>query len=250
MENITVDAVVARVTTRLGGSQTDVELVKDDILEGIVSAVEVYNQYRPREMRTTLPNASGNGVYYINRTGLIGVKGVDTASRLPASTDYMFDPFLNYVSRPDYAPSLAMLQMQYAKSLQKIAGTDLAWYGQWEQDRNNGQNKVFALYIRMPPGNDIACGFTYTFAVTADDHPQTGLSWIKKTDHDWFINFVEAKAKQILGPIRDKFSGIPDVNGGQSPNNGATITEQGRQDEERLTAVIKGRRKPLPPKVF
>jgi len=239
---LTVASVYEHVRSMLGEPVVDVEVLESHYEAALRQAVRVYNRYLPREAVAPLTVSSAVKKYLVSHVNLLGVTDVQFVRDVPVTGSV--DPF-TYWRRSDQfvgGMSFGELDQQFhsAEDASRILSVDPDWKGQWEQDGS------YYLYISVPEGRTFLCSYTYLWAVSPDDTAGTGLSAIPETDTDWLLDFTTARVKQVLGRVLRKHGGVPMPDGGSESTDGSDLSQEGREDEQRLTDEIRRRsRRPL-----
>lgn len=253
-DSLTVTRLKTQTVIRLGGSSADVELIDNDLQECINAATMAYSRIRPREYATVITGSvQGSNTLRVRRPGLINIirlSAVNARVNIPGPPDPFLRLWRPNLAFADFTLALANAQEIYYTQAQRTLNSDLWWRGQWEASPDNPQEQDYVLYYRVEDPSVTTIGCVYTFTYAPDDNRENGLCWIPRTDHDWFFDYTEARAKTILGRILRKFGGIPDTSGGVQPNDGEALVQEGRADLERLEGQLKRRRGPAVPLLF
>lgn len=240
--------IIDEVRTLLGASFVDVELSDEDIAKCGERAMRTYNRYRPQWSQDKLDVVAGVRKYHVDKPGIQGILDVDIFSDRNEFGE-PFDPFVlsEKTGLGSYHDSYGSIdqRLHYLEDAKEVSSSESEWTQQWEVDPEDHTRKLF-LYLRVQEGRPVKVGYLYSWHLTYSDTEATGLSWVPESDVDWFMDFTAAQAKQILGRQRGKFGGIVTA-GGVNQNDGESTLSEGREDAERLTEVLKRRRRPLPP---
>ncbi len=130
-------------------------------------------------------------------------------------------------------------QLDYLKTAKRIASAEPEWKQIWES------NQLF-LYLDITRQPTLA-SMTYTWHVTPNDDPATGVGLIPDGDTDWIHDYILAMSKTIVGRKRGKFGGIANPEGADDATDSEGLISEGREDMERLQEEILKRRRPLLP---
>ena len=133
-------------------------------------------------------------------------------------------------------------QYQYLEQARRISSSEFEWHAQWARDGN-----YYIYYEAAESYSHLT--YEYLWHITPDDNADTGLSWIPAQHTDWIVDYVTARAKQILGRQLRKFGGITNPEGGVDQTDGEQLIQEGREDERELKEQIKLRRPPIPPMI-
>jgi hypothetical protein len=242
---LTVAEITSETETSLGGGNINVELKAADYTKAIKDALRVYNRYRPQRSVYSLAVTPATKKYLIDQTNVQGVINVSLLpSSPPAGVVDVFDYGRTGLSIAGDMPSEINQQLGYQEDTRKIMSTDPDWKASWE-----GSSYYLYIDIRVP----CDCTVTYIWHLsTADadlDDSSVGLPMVRDSDVEWFLAFVLAKCKQILGRVLRKFGGVATSDGGTDQVDGDTLTAEGKEEEANLMITIKKRRATLPPTV-
>lgn len=249
---LTLDQIQDAVTSRLGGSGVDIEIDNNDVLACLQDAIRLYNRCRPqRDIRAlpVTPTQKRYGPLDVTYKGLRGVVACEFVQ--PGIQANAIDPFNTYGQVTNSTLGMGASgsdiidveqQLEYLETARNIGSSETEWKGMWDR-----VDKHYYLFISISTPQQ--CSITYTWHVTPDDDPDTGMSFIPDGDTDWIINFTIAKAKQLLGRIRVKHGGIVNPDGATNEVDGAAMLSEGRDDEKDLKLEIEARRRPLLPEI-
>jgi hypothetical protein len=251
--SLTRAKILDEVTTMLGGSTVDVELIEKDVEKCVRDALRQYNHNLPMRSRKAIPVTATQKRYVIAHPGLEGVTEVEfvDASQVNAGT---IDPFTvigqnaaqSMLAAPGTTYGAVEQMLAASEDYRKIASAEPEWYGQWEFTNPAGE---YALYIDLPSSGTFYVAYTYAWHISPDENPGTGLQIVPNEDVDWVLEYVLCRAKQILGRKRGKFQGITNPDGGSDPTDSNELIAEGREDQVRLEEVMLKRRRPLLPVV-
>ena len=240
---MTLADVRAEINTRLGYSGVAVELCDADYTSVLTNAIRQINRNVPMRGRSALVVSESVKKYRIDdkHPGLRGVTSVQFVdNRLLAHSIDPFDPWYNdrFFGVGGDTIGEYVQTLQYMEMSREVTGADPDWTPGWE-------GREFYLYIDIH--RPMNCMYIYTWGVTPDDDPDTGIQLLPEGVIDWVLDYATASAKIILARIRDKFRGVPQPDGNVLETDASTILEEGREDQTRLMEDIKKRRRPLPP---
>lgn len=250
---LTLARIREEVETILGGSQISVELTQQDYTKAIMDATRVYNRNVPRWNFATLPVTAAQKKYLITQPGLLGVVAVDFVGngiQFGASTE--FGPPFSNVSPTGLGIAGSTFgevdnALHYAKRSAQVASAEPEWVGQWEGNGNGTAS--YYLYVSVPSIGTAYCSYTFSWAVTPDDDPVTGLWNIPDADTDWFMNYTACRCKIILARVLGKYKGLPSSTEGAEEIDWEELREDAKEEMIALTEQIQSRRRPLVPQI-
>lgn len=242
--HLTLEYVIDEVRTNLGSSGIEVEVEESDIQKGLIQALRAFNRNTPRRTKTKIAVTQAQKKYAITHPGLLGITHVEFVDPIVADKGTL-DPFDPYsvihdtglltggetVGQYDQA-------LQYQEQFRNVTSAENEWFVQWEDEQ-------YYLYIDIR--RHMYCSYTYTWKVTPDDSPATGLRHVGEGEIGWICDYTTARAKLILYRIRGKFQGITGPDGGEQPIDWSELRDEGREDTKDLTEEIEKRRRPLEP---
>lgn len=266
--DLTLARIKEEVEIRLGASGITVELQDPDFRKSLVSALRLYNRSRPFVGNAALAVTHAQRKYGPIDTlhpGFQGVRKLDfqTLVTEPAGPTIV-DPFNPNIigvagtlgagcNQGDTYGQIDQ-RLKYAEDANRVASADKDWQGMWERVEEGGEwVDRYYLYVYAPPITPLRCYYQWTgHYVLETPNPVPAVGFLPMTsipdgDTDWFFDFVEARAKQILARVRGKYDGIANPDGATDTVDWSQLLDEGRTDEERLTEAIKARRRPLPP---
>jgi hypothetical protein len=251
---LTLANIRAEVETILGGSQITVELKQQDYTKALVDATRVYNRNVPRWNSATLPVTAAQKKYLIvqpNLIGIISVEFVGTGIQFGASTE--FGPPFSNVSPTGLGIAGSTFgevdnALHYAKRSAQVASAEPEW--QYYFEGNGDGTGSHYLYVSVPSTGTSYCSYTYSWRVSPDDDPVTGMWNIPDADTDWFMNYVACRCKLILARVLGKYHGIPGAGeGGAEEIDWEQLRDDAKEEMQTLTEQIQSRRRPLPPQI-
>lgn len=237
------------VATLLGTCGVEIELSADTYKSLLRQTILLLTRSRPCRHQFTVPVSNSQKKYgpynHTTHPGFKGVVAVQFVSDTVADRVDPFDTFNNIRSQTLQVADGSTfgdidLQLTSRKQARAIASTETEWKGQWERDGN------YYLYISTG-GQTLQCSVTYTWNMTADDDPATGLRWVDADDVGWVIEYGTALAKQVLSRVRGKHQGVIGPDGNVLSLDHIELASEGREDAERLRIEIENRRRPLSP---
>lgn len=251
--SLTKPKILEEVKAILGGSSVEVELIENDVEKCVRDALRVFNHNLPMRSRRAIPVTSGQKRYVISHPTLEGVTEVEfvSAQAVGASVDPFSTVGQVIVGSVLAAPGTeygSILQTQFAQEdARKLMSAEPEWYGQWEFHTTVPE---YALYVDIPT-TSVSYNVAYTFAwhLTPDNVAGTGMQLAPNEDTDWIMEYILARAKQILSRKLGKFQGITNPDGATDPTDAETMRAEGREDQLRLDESILKRRRPLLPVV-
>jgi hypothetical protein len=250
---LTVKEIGEEVRTLLGSSGVDVEVGEKDILEGIKQALRLYNRRRPVRRRVALAVTSAQKKYEIDHPELLGIVDADFLTR-QHEIDDPFDPFFN-TRVAGLRTGLTLTgdtfgeydqKLQYIEQARRIASSEPEWFAQWEEDPADVNLSKYFIYVDISTF-PTQMSYTYTFRVTPDNAPSTGMQFIPHGDVEWVISYVLAHVMIILGRIRVKHGGVVGPDGGVQEIDGRELITEGQEALTQLKEEINSRRRPLAP---
>lgn len=250
--DLTVDLLVEEVNSALGSSGVTVELDNDDYQKCLKDMIRVYNRNRPQRARQNLyvspsqkkygPLGTDPSTQQIVIPTIQGVVAVSFVTNQAPVTD-PFDTINNGIGRVLSGSGTPFgeidQQLQYIKMARNVASSEPEYQTAWE----GSQLFIYVDIARTP----VLCSIEYTYHLTPDDDPNTGIGMMPDGDVDFMVGFVTARAKQILSTIRGKHGGILNPDGQTDPVDWEELRQQGVEEEEKFEEKIKERRRPLLP---
>ena len=181
-----------------------VELNEDHYGEIIRNTLRVYNRWNPIQVITAIPASRDTKRYQLSSgdgedfAGITGVYRVDPNVVSILNNDYE-NPFTLtrnrvYLSQVGGYGADFALYTQMSEILEKVYSSTFTWDHRVE----NGEHYVYADNL---PNESNSLAVTWFKNRTVAD--------IEPNDEDWVIDYAIAKAKEILGSIRGKFSQVP-----------------------------------------
>ena len=247
---LTLDYVTDEIGIRLGGTGVMVELTEKDILSCLSSAITLYNRFLPQRAKASINVNSTQKKYLVEHPNLLGIVDVSFVDKLREGISVdPFDP-LSYLGGAEMTragDTFGQLdfRLQYLEDSRRITGADPDWTSDYERDEEG--NPAYYLYvdIRRP----MLCSYTFTWRVSCDDDPMTGLRWIPEGSIEWVLDYTLARAKIILSRIRGKFGGITGPDGSDQTIDAQELASEGREEETKLKEEIELWRRPLAPEL-
>jgi hypothetical protein len=218
--------IIDWVNKKLGAPTVCVELEETHIKQVIDDVIELFQEYRPKELYVA--QQYQRGYHLITRPddaiGVLDVEFVrnDYQSYESIEGALLYDPF-------------------YFLSAGGISGIDVQTYDlvrHWTEiiSREFGSEEGYILlddgnlFIQVPGTFDV----TFKWAMPWDD-----LEDIHRPYQQMFLQLTLAKSRQILGHIRNKFpQGVPGA-GGMVQLDGDYQLTKGERDEEKYTEELK-----------
>lgn len=250
--SLTMAMLRADTLTALGAESIDVEISTQTLNLAIADAIRMLNQWHPPVGWGVINFTSSMPLYTIAIPGLYGILEVDCVKNwfgTANNTGLGLSPFLYYPGfmfayspfgmAGDTAGDFDM-EMTYQKSSRIIFGRDFDWNARLVSIG------TVQLFVRAGAGSQVQ--FQYVWHITADDDPQTGVSFIPSSDVDWVRYFIIARAKQVLGRILRKYgNGVNMPDGGSESLDGSALVSEGKEEQKELEQKIRKRRRPLSP---
>lgn len=253
LKNINEEVAIA-----LGVSGVEVELTEQDIERAVRTALRLYNRSRPGQRKTAITLSANQKKYLLDPATdeFKGIQGVLTVEHVRSRITDGIDPFdpLSVIGPGGIHTGIDTFadydqKLQYIEQARRIASSEFEWTFQWEPDPADSNILKPYLYADIPATLPADTSLLYSFHYRPDGSEITGLQNIPDGDTDWFIDYVTAFAKTILGRIRGKFKGIPGPDGSDLSVDYDDLMTEGREDLKELTEEIKKRRRPLPPEI-
>lgn len=250
--SLTKAKILDEVKIMLGGTSVEVELIENDVEKCVRDALRVFNHNLPMRSRKALAVTSSQKRYVLAHSQLEGVTEVEFVSRDVANG--LIDPFNTLgtvmtagTQAAPGTPYSALLQQQFhTEDIREMTSSEPEWLGQWE---THVDPAVYALYVDVPPGGAYHVAYTYAWHVTPDNAVATGMQLLPNEDCDWVMEYILARAKQILARKLGKFGGVTNPDGAPDPTDSMEMKQEGREDQLRLEESILKRRRPLLPVV-
>ena len=251
------------LTVELGGiGGVNIELQDIHLVRAIRDACDLATRFKPRMNAIYQPYSFGQYRYVFDQTqmpGFIEIAHVDfvkpelTGSGILLENPFRLDTVIGMgmgtvtLAYGDFALSLARI-----KEARRVFSIEPQWTGQWEVDNTqNPPARVYALYLRMP---DPALALAYDVTVfyharwDASDDPLMGIPAIPNQYQSWFKGYALAKAKIMLGRIRNKFKGLPGAEEGSSYDlDGDDLIKEGREEVADIEAMLMETRAQIAP---
>ena len=266
--DLTIERIKEEVEVRLGSSGVTVELQDPDIRKSTLAALRLYNRNRPYIGNAALAVTHAQRKYGpidILHPGFQGVREVRFHNRVTESAGpTVIDPFNPNIigqggmvgagcNAGDTYGQIAQ-RLQYAEDANRVASADNDFQGMWERVEESGETvDRYFLYVYVSPSTPMRVSYVWTAHYSLESPtplPAAGylpMTSIPDGDTDWFFDYVEARAKQILARVRGKYNGIANPDGATDDVDWNELLSEGREDEGTLTEAIKARRRPLPP---
>ena len=242
---LTLENIKEEVEISLGGTDIEVELQEKDYEKVIKDAVRLYNRHRPRRGNAALAVTTAQKKYGpLAHPGLHGIMSVNFVENRTRSGVDAFDSLGRTMTQGlttaggDTFGSVEQ-QLVHIEQGRNITSSETEWKGAWE-------GLDYYLYVDISQSN-LLCSYEYTWHVTPNDSVTTGMKFIDDADVEWVLDYVKARAKEIVALKRRKFGGVTNPEGSQDPIDASEMMQEAREDLERLKIEIESRRRPLPP---
>lgn len=235
-DTLDVPSVKNYIFSMLGYPVVDVELTDAQIGSVFRNAMALYSQWVPMEKVITFNMIAGQSDYKFADMPPEGPTTVDfiRAQGLPYINDVMFGYFFpnsRIVSFDEYAMSLS-----YWSMLRRVMGIEPEW--NWDESTatlwiNAGTRNLatpYSQYVCMAKFFD-----TRTLGQVRHDHRQ------------WFFDYSLALAKEILGRIRGKYSGIIPAPGGKVQMEYQLLLKESQESRAALTQQLRAMAPKMPP---
>lgn len=250
---LTLQKIQQDILTTLGASSIEIELLDVDIDKAITDALEHFDARIPGLSVATLSNVSANtGRYVVSHRNLIDVIEVNTYPEheflslgIGGEPLVLVQDGLSLSEIP--VGRLTQIQMRYIQ-LKKLLSDDIIWEGRWEYNATTKQRE-YALYIDVPSTTSVyRCAYEFAWHHTADDNLETGVPTIANPHHwSWIEKYATAVCKEILGHIRDKFKGLPSVDGMDMQVDGMDMVQEGLNEQVILEDELLSMQAQIPP---
>lgn len=245
---LTDAAIREEISSRLGGSQLDIELDARDFQLATREALQRYSRYRPLLLWSALPATIGQKRYVLalnEHPGLQGVLDVQFITRLsnPSSFD-PFNPFDTGLSTwmiGDATYGDLAQQIISMKDIRRVVSAEPEWNGFWE-------GAEYALYVDITSSTTVVA-YRWAGAYTPDANASTGMQRVPEPDVDWLLDYIEARCMVTVGRVRRKFGGIPNPDGGVDEIDGSAMADEGKVKMDEMLAELKARTFPIPPSI-
>jgi hypothetical protein len=263
-----IAALKTFITAELGGlGGINIELLDIHLVRAITDACDVLTRFKPGTNAIYQPYSAGTYRYVFNLTnmpGFMDISHVDfvkpelTGAGFLLENPFRLDTVIGMgmgtctLAYGDFALSLSRL-----KEAKRVFSIEPQWAGQWEVivpdpiGAPTVKQRVYALYLRMPdPAIALAYDVTvfYNFGYTSTDDLAVGIPAIPMQHQTWFKNYALAKAKIMLGRIRNKFKGIPGADEGSSYDiDGADLIAEGREEVSEIETMLAETRAQIAP---
>jgi len=217
------------VLSMLGYPTVSVEITEKQLEMCIREACERWFEYRtPKVKYYYFQVQPGQDIYEIPQEALhqtpqgIKIKGVLYRPSNFEQFQYFFQ-YVLYNYKPIRLANIYMMWMNL-ESFQWITGQNVSW------EIIEG-NKIRIAPIPQEP--------TDAAIIYCLNHPDSDLD-----QNLWIWKFALAKAKQIVGTVRSKFT-IPSPTGGELNLNGAELVAQGKEEEKELIEELVSKAEPM-----
>lgn len=246
---LTRENLTKRIRRRLGEGIVAVELQDENLEEAIETALDHYNQVRPKRMHSSLAITRTQRAYDLEAIGgfddIIGVVHVDFITRrddVDAAPD-PFDPYDTVVAGMDLGSGAGETfgdiaqRLAYTQDAMRVIDGEAEWEFVWSDD----DRPVLYLVLRRD--------YTLASVEWRQRYPFTdaGMQKIPQGDVKWFMDYSTAQAKLMLGRSLRKFQGVTNPEGGQDPMDGVELVSEATEDIRALEEQLERRRPPLPP---
>ena len=257
-----ISALKTYINVELGGLSVNVELQDIHYVRAIRDACDILTRFKPRTNAVFQPYSFGQYKYVFDLTqmpGFIDIAHVDfvkpelTGSGILLENPFRLDTVIGMgmgtvtLAYGDFALSLARI-----KEARRVFSIEPQWTGQWEVDTSGPTpRRIYALYLRMPdPALALAYDVTvfYNARYDASDDLVMGIPAIPYQHQIWFKKYALARAKIILGRIRNKFKGIPGAEEGSSYDlDGEDLLKEGKDESEEIEQMLMETRAQIAP---
>lgn len=243
---LTPTLIREETSSRLGGSQVDLELAEADYAVATREAVRNYTRYRPMVRRAALSVTIQQKRYVLSTVqhpGLVGVLDVQFVTRRadPSSID-PFNPYESGIGNllvGDESYGDIAQRVIYGKDAARVVSAEPEWHANWE-------GTEFALYLDVVrPSTHVS--YIWTAAYSADANPQTGMLLIPDADTDWILDYIEVRCKRTIGMARRKFGGVANPEGSTDETDGQSLVDEAQLRMEQLVEDLRKRTIPIPP---
>lgn len=233
------------IQINLGYGKVELELLIEHLDRAIEAAYECIARYYPMHGWWGFPYSYQVQKYKIPKPNIVGVLNVEfgnSGSRLEEAPYY-----LRWVDR--------MMELGDMYDAQKWFNDAIEWEEIPEMNDEDPPQEERWLYIhstqstfidtfaRLP--NYASCQFAWH--IEATDDSEVGVGRTRPDMVQWVKDYATARARVILGDVRNKFGGIVGPNEGEIlPLDGATQVERAEEKIEKLEEDLANRRRQLP----
>ena len=237
----------------LGASGVTVELAPTDFNKCVLDAVRVYSRVRPFRGNAALACNTTTKKYGPIETRHPGFQGVvEVRFTRNITLNPRLDPFspetllaANLLPGADTIGQYN-LTLQSSKDARSVMSSEPEYQGMWEEDGH------FYLYVDVQQTDYLVSyvwNGTYTPIPPSVMPPQgiLPMTMIPDGDVDWIMDYVLARAKQILSRIRGKYEGIQNPDGATDSVDWSQLQQEANDAIITLADDLKARRRPLPP---
>jgi len=240
------------VREELGEGGVQVELEDAHIDRAIAGACNTYNRYLPPYRHGSVEVTGSTKKYEIDHPGIVEILDVQFLRKDRLRDLDLENPFVlgQMVESFETSASVYHQGLGYMEDARAVYSSEPTWTSQWEQvapDSDGIPGQVLYLYVDIPTSNLWECSYMYAIHVTPDDATDTGLHLIPVGHIQWFEEYTTARAKIILGRIRDKFKGIPLPDGGSGELDGMDLISEGKEEVRELIEDIRSMARQMPP---
>lgn len=216
------------VLREFGYPTVSVEITGEQVNQCTQRALREYNRYVAREKRIALPLVKGKAGYDLNEVGTRGVARVEFTRRNfnPSllSTEYGFSlPFA-----PGMQTDLFALGLEHRNTIEKITGNDPEW---------TFDPVTRKLWISLGSLDSLQVDLWAANVIYFENTP---LQEIPEYHRQILLDLTTAYAKQIVGQVRDKYSGsVPGPSGGVKMKSSELVAE-GKAEADTLLQQLRG----------
>ena len=237
-------AIKTIVSLNLGGGRVALELADDHFMRAIDATYKMVARWFPQygyQILSVVPGGTKVQVTGKNITGILDVTPFNTGGR--------FEEAPYYTRWVDRSTELADM-----RDTQRVFGDEFEWRAMQEQDPltyeeqwwvyNHFTASTFVdTFARIP--TNICVQFTW--AIEATDDRKIGVGRTPLDLRQWVEDYSTARARLIVGDVRNKFSGIPGSSDeSMLPTDGAFQTERADVAISKLEKDLQARRSTLP----
>lgn len=228
----------------LGFGRVDVELNDDHFKRAVDATYKLLARQLPQYGYQVIAVQPGGTKYKLTGKNVIGVMDVT-----PYNAGSRFEEAPYYVRWVDRSIELGDM-----RDTQLVFGDEFEWRALQEQDpltyvdawwvyTHFTASTFVDTFARLP--SHICVQFAWT--IEASDDRNVGVGRTPMDLRQWVEDYATARCRQIMGDVRNKFSGLPGATDeSMLPTDGAFQTERAEQAIAKLEADLQGRRRQLP----
>lgn len=228
----------------LGLGRVEIELNDDHFKRAVDSAYKLLARWFPQYGYQIIAVNPGGAKYKLTGKNVSGV--LDCT---PFNAGSRFEEAPYYVRWVDRAIELGDM-----RDTQQVFGDEFEWRALQEQDPvtfvdswwvyvHFTRSTFIDTFARLPQYGSVQ----FSWVIEATDDKTVGVGRTPLDLRQWVEDYSTAKARLIMGDVRNKFSGLPGASDeSMLPTDGAFQTERADQAIAKLEKDLQDRRRQLP----